>query len=124
MDWINKIKGTKGSDMNNSSNDEKPQQRKVKLVGDPTQVEEVYADGISGVVGRGGIIKLDCYRFLGVDGSDDTEVRQMVQRLVLPTTAIPELAAAIKGVAEAGQKSIEEARQRAEETSDKKGGKN
>ncbi len=83
--------------------------RKVKLVGDMLQVDEVYVDGISGVVGRGGIIKLDFYRFLGFDEKEETEVRQIVLRLVLPTSAVPELARAIKGVAEAGQKSMEQA---------------
>jgi len=83
--------------------------RKVKLVGDMLQVDEVYADGISGVVGRGGIVKLDFYRYLGFDEKEKTEVRQIVLRLVLPTSAVPELARAIKGVAEAGQKSMEQA---------------
>lgn len=88
-------------------------QRKIKLVGDMANIEELYADGLSGVVGRGGIIKLEFYRFLGVDEKENAEVRQIVQRLVLPTIAIPELAQAIKGVAEAGQKSAEGARQKA-----------
>jgi len=92
-------------------------QRKVKLVGDMTQVDEVFVDGISGVIGRGGIIKLDFYRLLGFDQGEEAEVRQIVQRLVLPTSAIPELAQAIKGVAEAGQKSAEEARQKGEKSS-------
>jgi len=83
--------------------------RKVKLVGDMLQVDEVYADGISGVVGRGGIVKLDFYRYLGFGDKEETEVRQIVLRLVLPTSAVPELARAIKGVAEAGQKSMEQA---------------
>ena len=85
-------------------NPKEAEQRKVKLVGDPSQVEDVFADGLSGVIGRGGVIKFEFYRFLGVDQKEDAEVRQIVQRLVLPAAAVQELAAAIKGIIDAEQK--------------------
>jgi len=85
-------------------NPKEAEQRKVKLVGDPSQIEDVFVDGLSGVIGRGGVIKFEFYRFLGMDQKDDTEVRQIVQRLVLPAAAVQELAAAIKGTVEAEQK--------------------
>ena len=106
--------------MSKKNKDIEAPQRKVKLVGDMLQVDEVYADGISGVIGRGGIIKLDFYRFLGFDEKEEAEVRQIVQRLVLPTSAVPVLAQAIKGVTEAGQKSMEQAQQRAKASSSNK----
>ena len=85
-------------------NPKEAEQRKVKLVGVPSQVEDVFADGLSGVIGRGGVIKFEFYRFLGVDQKEDAEVRQIVQRLVLPAAAVQELAAAIKGIIDAEQK--------------------
>ena len=49
------------------------------------------------------MIKLNCYRVLRVDRANNTEVRTVTHRLVLPTPAIRELASVLKGVAAGGR---------------------
>lgn len=81
---------------------------KVKVVGDPADVEEIYADGILGVAGRGGVIKLDCYRVVGIDKESKAEIRKIVKRLVLPVAAVNELASAVKGIAEGTRRGLDD----------------
>jgi len=73
----------------------------VKMVENPFQVEEVYVDGVSGMMARGGVIKLDCYRVVGIDPKGKSEVRQMTHRLVMPSSAIPELMKVMQGTVSA-----------------------
>ena len=75
-------------------------QGKAKLAPNPFPVEELYVDGIAGVLGRGGVFKIDCYRVAGIDKEDKAEVRQITHRIVLPTSAMPELVQAVQGIAQ------------------------
>lgn len=86
---------------------QKNREIKVKVVGDPADVEEFYVDGILGVAGRGGVVKLDCYRVVGIDNESKAEIRKVVRRLVLPVSAINELANVVKGVAEGARRATE-----------------
>ena len=71
---------------------------KVKMAPNPYPVEEVYVDGISGVMGRGGIFKLECYRIAGTDQEDGAEVRRVTHRLVFPSIGMNELVQAVQSV--------------------------
>ena len=62
----------------------------VKMVPSPQPPEEIYVDGVSGILGRGGVIKLDCFRVMGVD-KEQVEIRTVTHRLVLPAGAVPGL---------------------------------
>jgi hypothetical protein len=72
----------------------------VKMAPNPFPVEELYVDGITGITGRGGVLKMDCYRVAGVDKKDQSEIRQVTHRLVLPVVALAELAQAMQQVKE------------------------
>jgi hypothetical protein len=83
---------------------------KSKMVANPFPVEEIYVDGVSGVLGRGGVLKIDCYRVLGIDKDDQSEVRRVTHRLVVPSSALPELAQVIRNIAQSvAKKSTPEA---------------
>jgi hypothetical protein len=86
--------------MSNEDNKNPQTSTKIKMMANPHQVEEIYVDGISGVFGRGGVMKLDCYRVVGIDKEDNAEVRQITHRLVIPNSAVPELMKAMQGVAD------------------------
>jgi len=62
--------------------------------------DELYADGVGGLQFGRNIVKLDLYRVLEFD-RDDTEVRQLAHRVVLPITAIPELVRLLQGFGQA-----------------------
>lgn len=86
-----------------SSGDSPPGGGKVraKLVNNPHPVEEVYVDGIAGILGRANVCKLDCYNVVGIDRDDNNaEIRRVTHRLVMPTTALPELIQMIKTLTE------------------------
>ncbi len=74
----------------------------VKMVPSPQPPEEIYVDGVSGILGRGGVIKLDCFRVMGVD-KDQAEIRMVTHRLVLPAGAIPGLVRLFQNMANVGQ---------------------
>lgn len=77
---------------------------RAKLVSNPHPVEEVYVDGIAGILGRAQVCKLDCYSVVGIDREDNNaEIRRVTHRLVMPTTALPELIQMIKTLTEAGE---------------------
>ena len=82
--------------------------QKVKIAPNPFPVEELYIDGISGVLGRGGVFKIDCYRVVGFDQEDKAEVRRVTHRIVLPASAMPELAQAVRGIAKSAAKDKKE----------------
>ena len=74
---------------------------RAKLVNNPHPVEEVYVDGIAGILGRASVCKVDCYSVVGIDRDDgNTEIRRVTHRLVMPTAALPELIQMIKTLTE------------------------
>jgi len=81
----------------------------VKMVQNPLPPEEIYADGVSAILARPGVIKLECYRAVGVDRDSNAEVRSVSHRLVLPAAAFPELVRLFQKMADAGQRAAAEA---------------
>ena len=79
----------------------------VKMVPNPLPPEEIYADGVSAIIGRPGVIKLECYRAVGVDKETNAEIRTVTHRLVLPSAVLPELVGLFQKMAEAGQRAAE-----------------
>ena len=79
----------------------------VKMVPNPLPPEEIYADGVSAIIGRPGVIKLECYRAVGVDKEANAEIRTVTHRLVLPSAVLPELVGLFQKMAEAGQRMAE-----------------
>ena len=57
----------------------------------PEPAEEIYVDGIGNLFFRGGVVKLNCYRVVGSDSEQNEEVRHHSHKLVMPTTALPDL---------------------------------
>src|SRR5690606_12001193 len=77
---------------------------RVKMVSNPAPIDEIYVDGISGILGRSSVCKLDCYRVVGVDRDDgNAEIRRVTHRVVIPTSALPELIQMIKTMTESGE---------------------
>ncbi len=74
----------------------------VKMIPSQRPPEEIYVDGVSGILGRGGVIKLDCFRVMGVD-RDQAEIRAVTHRLVLPAGAIPGLVRLFQNMANVGR---------------------
>ena len=79
----------------------------VKMVPNPLLPEEIYVDGVSAIIGRPGVIKLECYRAVGVDREAKAEIRTVTHRLVLPSAVLPELVGLFQKMAEAGQRMAE-----------------
>ncbi len=79
----------------------------VKMVPSPLPPEEIYCDGVSAILGRPGVIKLECYRAVGVDKEANAEVRTVTHRLVLPSAVLPELVGLFQKMVEAGQRAAE-----------------
>ncbi len=90
----------------------------VKMVDSPTPVDEFYIDGASGLISRGGVIKLDLFRVVGFDPDTKVEMRQVSHRLVLPLTALPDLLKAFQSVARAAQQAAQETSSKAESDSE------
>ncbi len=80
-----------------------------KMVASQVPPEEMYADGVNAIIGRPGVIKLECYRVLGVDRETNAEIRTVIHRLVLPAVALPELVGLFQKMVEAGQRTTAEA---------------
>ena len=74
---------------------------KIKLITNPHPVDEIYVDGFTGLFARGGVAKIECYRVVGYDREDKSELRRVTHRLVLPTSAINELIRVVQGVVQA-----------------------
>jgi hypothetical protein len=89
------------------TNTEQVPQQKIKMVGTPGPADELYVDGINGALVRRDVIKLDCYRVMGINSEDKAEVRAVTHRLVLPTASVPELARLFQGLVSGGQTSQE-----------------
>ncbi len=82
----------------------------VKMVPNPLPPEEIYCDGVSAILGRPGVIKLECYRAVGVDKEANAEIRTVTHRLVLPAVALPELVGLFQKMVEASHRTAVEAR--------------
>jgi hypothetical protein len=76
---------------------------KIKLAANPTPPDEIFIDGVAGILARPGLVKLDCYRVVGIDRSDNAEVRSVTHRLVMPSAAIPEMVKLFQNAAQAGR---------------------
>lgn len=77
---------------------------KVKMVAYPGPVDEFFVDGVGGVITRGGVVKLDLFRVVGFDRENNTELRQVCHRLVLPAAAVPDLVTLFQSVVRAAQR--------------------
>ena len=80
----------------------------AKMVPGRRPPDEIYVDGVSGILGRGGVIKLDCFRVMGVD-RDQAESRAVTHRLVLPAGAMPGMVQLIQRMANVGRDSATDA---------------
>ena len=76
---------------NNEADQEQAEGPKIKMAANPTPPDEIFIDGVAGILARPGLVKLDCYRVVGIDRTDNAEVRSVTHRLVLPAAAIPEM---------------------------------
>ena len=76
---------------------------RVKFVQSPHPVEDSYADGVTGVMARGHVVKLDLYRVVGYEKDTRDEMRTISHRIVLPVSAVAELITVLQGVVEARQ---------------------
>ncbi len=63
----------------------------IRMAANPLPPDEVFADGVAGVLSRPGLVKLECYRVMRIERQDNAEVRCVTHRLVLPSAAIPDL---------------------------------
>ncbi len=79
----------------------------VKMVPNPLPPEEIYVDGVSAILGRPGVIKLESYRAVGEDKETNAEVRTVTHRLVMPSAVLRELVGLFQNMAEAGQRMAE-----------------
>ena len=94
---------------NMEENKEQAEGPKIKLAANPTPPDEIFVDGVAGILARPGLVKLDCYRVVGIDRSDNAEVRSISHRLVLPAAAIPEMVRLFQNMAKAGRQASKDA---------------
>ncbi len=83
--------------------------RGIKMAPSNQPIEEVYVDGVLGLFARAGVIKINLYRVLGTDSTDDSEVRSVSHRLVMPAAALPEMARLLQNVAKAANEQAQQA---------------
>ncbi len=79
------------------------------MIPNPIPVKEIFADGVSGLMGRRGVIKLDLYTVVGHDADANTETRQVTHRLVMPVAAVPELGKLLESMARAAKQAQDKA---------------
>ena len=94
---------------NNDSDQEQAEGPKIKMAANPTPPDEIFIDGVAGILARPGSVKLDCYRVVGIDRTDNAEVRSVTHRLVLPAAAIPEMVRLFQNMARAGRQAADDA---------------
>ncbi len=94
---------------NTEGNQAQAEGPKIKLAANPTPPDEIFIDGVAGILARPGLVKLDCYRVVGIDRSDNAEVRSVTHRLVMPSAAIPEMVRLFQNMAKAGRQASEDA---------------
>ena len=75
----------------------------AKMIPNPNPVTEIFADGVAGLMGRRGVIKLELYSVIGHDADANTENRQITHRLVMPIAAVPELGKLLESMARAAK---------------------
>ena len=90
-------------------NQPEPEARKIKVAQNATSPDEIFVDGVSGILARPGVVKLDCYRVLRIDREDNAEVRTMTHRLVMPAGSMRELAKLLQNWADQARRAQEEA---------------
>ena len=76
----------------------------ARVMADPRDIEEIYVDGVAGMSLRAGVAKIDCYRVVGQQQSEEgvgQEVRRVAHRLVMPALALNELAQILQRTQEA-----------------------
>jgi hypothetical protein len=82
--------------------------KKVKMIKtNGSDIEEIFVDGIAGVLSRNGVFKLDCYRVVTLDSEEDAEVRRVSHRLVIPAGSMGELIQAVQGIVQKNAKASE-----------------
>ena len=75
----------------------------IRMAANPLPPDEVFADGIAGVLVRPGLVKLECYRVMRIDREDNAEVRCVTHRLVLPSRAVSDLRRMLNDLAKGGE---------------------
>lgn len=75
-----------------------------RYVVDTRELTESYADGIARAMIERGVLKMDLFSVVGFDQEKKEEVRAISRRLVLPLTAVQELAQVLQGISEMAQK--------------------
>ena len=81
---------------------------KFKYIQLPTPPNDSFADGAHGIILGRNVLKLDLYRVVGFDGEKKEEIRSISHRLVLPTTAVPELINLLQGIVRAVQQTSQQ----------------
>jgi hypothetical protein len=76
---------------------------KVRMVSGAGPVSDIYADGVSAIMTRAGVVKLDLYEAVGYQQDTGTELRRVAHRLVMPAAALPELMRMFQNMARAAQ---------------------
>ena len=69
-----------------------------RYVVDARELNETYADGIARAMIERGVLKLDLFSVVGYDQEKKEEIRAISRRLVLPMTAVQELAQVLQGI--------------------------
>ena len=82
---------------------------KFKVAANPMPPEEIYVDGVAGILARPGVMKLDCYRVVRIDPDDNAEVRSITHRLVFPSSMVPEIMRLFQNMAERARQAREQA---------------
>lgn len=85
--------------------------QKVKLASMSGPAEEIFVDGVGGIMARAGIVKLDLYRVIGFDREEEAEVHSISHRLVLPAAALPELLRVTQGLVKAQEDKVKAAKE-------------
>ncbi len=69
-----------------------------RYVVDTRDLAETYSDGIARAMIERGVLKLDLFTVVSYDPQKKEEVRAISRRLVLPMTAVQELAQVLQGI--------------------------
>jgi len=85
-----------------------PQAQPHRYVIDNRDMGESYSDGIARAMMERGVLKLDLFSVVGYDQEKKEEIRTIKHRLVLPMTAVQELAQVLQGIGEMVKKRQED----------------
>ena len=78
--------------------------KRFKMTPPSRDLQDSYADGALGIMMRDAVFKIELYRVIGIDQESGEELRAVSHRLVLPITAIGELAGLLQGTLQRLQK--------------------